>query len=223
MQFAISECHRLGLSFGTHNCPGWSSSAYPSVKPEYAMQKLVWTMVESQGTRRIRLEQPEAAFGYYEDIAAVAVPCDSIVRNEQIIIAPDAATILLPKGRWRVYRFGHTANGKTNGSTSPESGVGLECDKMSREAVAHYWSGYPAMLMSLAGEETGTTFQRLEIDSYEADGQFLSGDERHNTYFRYNGNGEYEKIDWFEHDENDYVLMDYVIDTDGQKVALVSL
>jgi len=171
MQFAISECHRLGLSFGTHNCPGWSSSAYPSVKPEYAMQKLVWTMVESQGTRRIRLEQPEAAFGYYEDIAAVAVPCDSIVRNEQIIIAPDAATVLLPKGRWRVYRFGHTANGKTNGSTSPESGVGLECDKMSREAVAHYWSGYPAMLMSLAGEETGTTFQRLEIDSYEAGGQ----------------------------------------------------
>jgi hypothetical protein len=59
--------------------------------------------------------------------------------------------------------------------------------------------------------------------SYEADGQFLSGDDRHNTYFRYNGNGEYEKIDWFEHDENDYVLMDYVIDTDGQKVALVSL
>ena len=58
--------------------------------------------------------------------------------------------------------------------------------------------------------------------SYEADGQFLSGDERHNTYFR-KGNGEYEKIAWFEHDEKDFVLMDYVIDTDGQKVALVSL
>lgn len=59
--------------------------------------------------------------------------------------------------------------------------------------------------------------------SYEADGQFLSSDDSHNTYFRYKGNGEYEKIDWFEHDENDYVLMDTVIDTDGQKVALVSL
>ena len=40
---------------------------------------------------------------------------------------------------------------------------------------------------------------------------------------RRKGNGEYEKIAWFEHDEKDYVLMDYVIDTDGQKVALVSL
>ena len=41
MKYAISECKRLGLSFGTHNCPGWSSSAYSSVKPEYSMQKLV--------------------------------------------------------------------------------------------------------------------------------------------------------------------------------------
>ena len=171
MRFAISECRRLGLSYGTHNCPGWSSSAYPTVKPEYSMQKLVWTMVESQGKRHIRLIQPEANFGYYEDIAVVAVPDDSIVQKEQILVFPGAASIQLPKGKWKIYRFGHTANGKTNGSTSPESGTGLECDKMSREAVAHYWSGYPAMLLNLAGEETGKTFQRLEIDSYEAGGQ----------------------------------------------------
>ena len=30
MKFAIDECSRLGLSFGTHNCPGWSSSALPA-------------------------------------------------------------------------------------------------------------------------------------------------------------------------------------------------
>ena len=78
MRFAISECRRLGLSYGTHNCPGWSSSAYPTVKPEYSMQKLVWTMVESRGKRHVRLIQPEANFGYYEDIAVVAVPDDSI-------------------------------------------------------------------------------------------------------------------------------------------------
>ena len=58
--------------------------------------------------------------------------------------------------------------------------------------------------------------------TYQADGQLLSGDYRNNTYFRYKGNGEYEKIEWFEQEENDYVLMDYVIDTDGLKVALVS-
>lgn len=56
--------------------------------------------------------------------------------------------------------------------------------------------------------------------SYEADGQFISGDDRNNHYFRYE-NGEYRGIDWFEHDENDYVLMDFVIDTNGQRVALI--
>ena len=171
MRFAISECRRLGLTFGTHNCPGWSSSAYPTVKPEFSMQKLVWTMVKSQGRRHVSLKQPETNFGYYEDIAVVAVPDDSIVHTAQIIVSPQAASIQLPKGKWKVYRFGHTANGKTNGSTSPESGTGLECDKMSREAVAHYWSTYPAMLLNLAGEESGNTFQLLEIDSYEAGGQ----------------------------------------------------
>ena len=59
--------------------------------------------------------------------------------------------------------------------------------------------------------------------TYEADGEFLSSDDRRNTYFRYKGNGEYEKIEWYDHDDNDYVLMDYAIDTDGMKVALVSL
>ena len=33
IQHTISECARLGLTFGTHNCPGWSSSAYPTVTP----------------------------------------------------------------------------------------------------------------------------------------------------------------------------------------------
>jgi len=43
MRHAILECQRLGLSFGTHNCPGWSSSAFPTVTPEYSMQRLTWS------------------------------------------------------------------------------------------------------------------------------------------------------------------------------------
>ncbi|MBR6978573.1 MAG: hypothetical protein IKH88_01925 [Prevotella sp.] len=41
MRWTMDECERLGLSFGTHNCPGWSSSAYVNVTPEYSMQKVV--------------------------------------------------------------------------------------------------------------------------------------------------------------------------------------
>ena len=43
MRWAMDECQRLGLTFGTHNCPGWSSSAYPTVTPEYSMQKLIFS------------------------------------------------------------------------------------------------------------------------------------------------------------------------------------
>ena len=179
MRFAIDECRRLGLSFGTHNCPGWSSSAYPAVKQEYAMQKLVWSTTVASGKSRTRLIMPETEpqYSYYRDVAVIAVPDqDSVpmssIRN--LTGKMDSKGILhwkMPQGRWRIYRFGHTPNGKTNVATSPESGVGLECDKMNREAIRHFWESYPSILISLAGDEIGKTFQRLEIDSYEAGGQ----------------------------------------------------
>ncbi len=58
---------------------------------------------------------------------------------------------------------------------SPESGRGLECDKLSREAVLKFWQAYPQMLIDLAGHHAGTTFTHFEIDSYEAGGQSWSG------------------------------------------------
>ena len=180
MRHAIHECSRLGLSFGTHNCPGWSSSAYPTVSPEYSMQKLVWSVIKTEGGKvRITLAKPEIdkAFDFYRDIAVVATPdADSIGRTSIVNLSycMDTEGHLIwnaPKGSWRIYRFGHTTNGKTNDGTAPYGGVGLECDKMSREALDHYWKGYPQMLFNLVPEELGKTFKRIEIDSYEAGGQ----------------------------------------------------
>ena len=143
------------------------------------MQKLVWSITVASDKSRTRLIMPETdpQYSYYQDVAVIAVPDqDSVpmssVRN--LTGQMDSRGVLhwkMPKGRWRIYRFGHTPNGKTNVATSPESGVGLECDKMNREAVSHFWESYPSVLLSLAGDEVGKTFQRLEIDSYEAGGQ----------------------------------------------------
>lgn len=55
----------------------------------------------------------------------------------------------------------------------------------------------------------------------EADGEFISSDDRHNHYFRYE-NGEYKAIDWFEHTDDDYVMVHTVIDTDGRRALLVA-
>ena len=176
MRHAILECQRLGLSFGTHNCPGWSSSAFPTVTPEYSMQRLTWsdTIVSIEaGMKPIALQRPETDnnYHYYRDIAAVAIPHSEMAALKSVVVLPDTIVSSLPKGTWHIYRFGHTTNGRTNHGTAPAGGVGLECDKMSREAVLRYWEGYPTLLLNLAGDVTGTTFQRLEIDSYEAGGQ----------------------------------------------------
>lgn len=186
MRHAISECQRLGLSFGTHNCPGWSSSAYPTVPPAYSMQKLVWSSLHlpvvktRKKTKALPLpEQPDVdpRWNYYEDIAVVVMPDDSIVSLADIhIYNVKEYPLSIAEKDWHeqgmlVLRFGHTTNGKTNEATAPYGGVGLECDKMSRKAVRHYWTGYPQMLTNLAPDAMGTTFQRIEIDSYEAGGQ----------------------------------------------------
>lgn len=162
MRHAINECARLGLSFGTHNCPGWSSSAYPTVKPEDSMQKIVW----SYGER----PEVDSLYNYYEDIVTLAVPANKDVVKISEIIEVRSENQTVPDGYQKI-RIGHTTNGRTNGNNSPESGMGLECDKMSKEAVRKYWSSYPAMLLEIAGEHAGKTFSRIEIDSYEAGAQ----------------------------------------------------
>ena len=41
----------------------------------------------------------------------------------------------VPAGKWTVLRIGHTSTGQDNHPT-PESGRGLECDKLSKAAIA---------------------------------------------------------------------------------------
>jgi alpha-L-rhamnosidase len=178
MRFAMDECARLGLSFGTHNCPGWSSSASPEVKPEDSMQKLVWTETKVSGPAAValKIKQPEVdpKWDCYRDIAVLALPdlpeapAESVIDLTAKMNADGALHWDAPEGPWVILRFGHTTTGKTNESQSPTAGVGLECDKFSRAAVEKYWAGYPATLLGLAGKNAGASFTRIEIDSYEA-------------------------------------------------------
>nr|WP_319509528.1 glycosyl hydrolase [uncultured Draconibacterium sp.] len=72
---AAAECERLGLSFGVHNCDGWSSSGGPWITPEQSMKMVVWSeTIASGGDVNIQLLQPTTRKGYYEDIAVLAYP-----------------------------------------------------------------------------------------------------------------------------------------------------
>lgn len=73
---AAKECEQLGLSFGVHNCDGWTSSGGPWVSPENAMKVVVHSQVITAGgkKRTIELPKPPTRHDYYKDIAVVAYP-----------------------------------------------------------------------------------------------------------------------------------------------------
>lgn len=179
MRWAMEECARLGLTFGTHNCPGWSSSAYPNVTPEYSMLELVWTSAQlHSGQNELMLEKPLQRLDFYRDICVLAMPADvETIMSDEIVdissyMSADGVLNWDAAGKdWEIIRFGYTSLNKTDWATSPVSGAGLECDKMSREAVLHFWKGYPSMILDIAGELAGKTLVNFEIDSYEQKSQ----------------------------------------------------
>lgn len=181
MRFSWDECKRLGIDFGTHNCPGWSSSGAPGITPDLSMQKLVWakTTLSGKGSSGALIHRSEvdARWNYYQDICLVILPKVQITvpqKNVKVLKnALDSKGRLrraLPEGEWEVLRFGHTTTGNKN-LTAPISGQGLEVDKMCRKALRKFWELFPAKLIEMAGDHAGNAFKRIELDSYEAGNQ----------------------------------------------------
>ena len=71
-----------------------------------------------------------------------------------------------PPGRWTVLRMGHTSTGKKN-HPAVAGGQGLECNKMSREAVDEFWKGGIEPIIKKLGPLAGTVVNNCLIDSYE--------------------------------------------------------
>ncbi|WP_418263700.1 glycosyl hydrolase [Flavobacterium faecale] len=76
----------------------------------------------------------------------------------------------LPKGKWMVMRFGYTSTGATNWPAS-KSGIGLECDKFSREAFKIHFDAFSKKVIDNTKKVAPNALQYLEIDSYEMGGQ----------------------------------------------------
>ncbi len=133
----------------------------------------------------LRIEDIEAKSGMlhghlmpHPSPAPAAVPADLVVSQAEII---DLTSRLQPDGRleweapagpWVILRLGHTPTGVEN-RNPVEGGGGLECDKMSTEALDIHWKSYVQKVLDdlgpLAGR--GRTFDTLLIDSYEVGGQ----------------------------------------------------
>jgi hypothetical protein len=71
-----------------------------------------------------------------------------------------------PAGDWTILRVGHQPNGMKN-HPAPLGGEGLECDKLSRDAVDAHWAGMMGRLIEKFGPLAGKSFTKVEIDSWE--------------------------------------------------------
>lgn len=143
--------------------------AKPTVDPHSRMQFPVFD------PRTGKVEKPiiEARKTYYRDVAVLAVPAEGNVAIDQIVdLSKDLqldGTLkwTAPAGKWIVYRFGHTTMGTIIQPAQWEA-TGLECDKMSQEAVEFHIKHVTTEIQKHVGDLIGTGFTHVHFDSYEA-------------------------------------------------------
>src|SRR5436190_12313457 len=72
----------------------------------------------------------------------------------------------IPKGLWTLVRLGDIPTGQLNHPARAE-GVGLECDKLSNEAIDKHFSAFLGQLISDVGDLAGRSLTGTHIDSWE--------------------------------------------------------
>lgn len=115
----------------------------------------------------------EARHSYFNDITVFAVPASGTLTPEQIIplssqmTANGEITWDAPQGQWTIYRFGYTTTGALIQPAQWEA-TGLECDKMSVEAVTFHMQHVLGELKKHLGDLLGGSVTSIYFDSYEA-------------------------------------------------------
>lgn len=98
--------------------------------------------------------------------AGAAITRSSIIDLTSKMDSTGKLTWDAPAGDWTVLRIGHTPTGKEN-HPAPDAGRGLECDKLSREAMDAHWAGGIDPILKKLGPLAGKSLNDCLIDSYE--------------------------------------------------------
>jgi len=74
--FMLAQAAKRQIRVNMNNDAGWTGSGGPWIKPEQAMQRIVWSEVTVDGPRtgEIALPQPPVVENYYRDVAVLAFP-----------------------------------------------------------------------------------------------------------------------------------------------------
>ena len=117
--------------------------------------------MRSEGMKRYDI-QPQPV----EIPPGAVIPQNGVVDLTKQMAADGRLTWDAPAGNWTILRIGHTCTGQEN-SAAPQSGTGLECDKLSSEALDAFWAGGVQPVLDKLGPLAGKAFNNIHIDSYE--------------------------------------------------------
>ena len=149
-------------------------------RSEWYLERLLIAEVELGPQFRIDNIEAKALFITQKEPPART---NHAVFPEKLIIHPDRMVNLtsrlsadgrltwdVPSGTWTLLRFGHTSTGEDN-QPAPESGRGLECDKLSKTAAEAAFNGLMGKLTTAIGPLAGKTLVGTHIDSWEVGSQ----------------------------------------------------
>ena len=82
-EYAIAEAKANGVKLGFHNCPGWSSSGGPWIRPEDSMKVVVASkrdvdLKSAAGKGQLQLPDLPAKRGFVRDLATYAFPISAV-------------------------------------------------------------------------------------------------------------------------------------------------
>jgi hypothetical protein len=98
------------------------------------------------------------------------IPCAKIITLTTKMSPDGRLQWEVPAGSWTVLRLGHTPTGAVN-APSPVSGRGLECDKLSKEAIELHFNAFIGKLIADSKPRAGKTLIATHIDSWETGSQ----------------------------------------------------
>ncbi len=158
--------------------PTTTNTSFEPVKAKYfrlsSTQGRRITKINFSGASRVPNWMAKANFtnGSETPNPVTNIPAGSIINPDTVVdltanMDKDGKlTWNAPAGNWTVVRFGHTANGTQNRS-APDTGIGLECDKYSKEAIDFHFNKMMENLIPALGSMGAKGKVGLLIDSYE--------------------------------------------------------
>ena len=158
------------LEYATVNIPAVKARYFRVTGPKLKSLELFTVPKLERVEERSGAAYPYDAWKYGTDAvpAAFCAKEGDVVDLSAQMTADGHLSCTLPKGKWRIWRFGASLTGKMNHPASPNA-TGLEVDKLDKGAWERYFQRYLELYKDAAGGllgERGIT--HLLIDSYEA-------------------------------------------------------